>query len=247
MKKIFFFLALMALPLVAVENFSANVKRVNDKVYIDKIPHISQKRNFCAPAATSMVLRYYDEKIPQKKLAKLFDSSKKNGTSTGMIVAAFENNQIPGFAIRYVYRLSKPEFDRLFDAYGAVVSKSKMRKFAQSGMRALEVADPHIAVPLFARNRKELRELMLTLLKENIGNGIPMLWSVEMNLDPKDRTPGGHMRIITGYAVNKQKEIDRVIYRDPWGSSSDNKMMTLDNAVAMTYEILIVSPTGNER
>ncbi len=246
MKKIFFFLALLALPLISGEDITRNVKRVNDKVYVDKIPHVSQKRNFCAPAATSMVLRYYDAKFPQKKLAKLFDSSKRTGTSTGTLVAAFENDGIPGFTIRYAYRLTKPEFNQLFDAYCASASKSKMRKFSQAGLRAFEVADPRIAVPVFAQNRRNLRELMLTLLKENIDNGIPMLWSVEMNLDPEDRIPGGHMRIINGYAVNKKGEIDRVIYRDPWGSGSGNKVMTLDNAVAMTYEILIVSPTATD-
>ncbi len=242
MKQLLFTLALLTVPLFGADDLAKNVKRINNKVYVDNIQQVSQKRSYCVPAATSMVLRYYDEKIPQNKLARLFETSKSTGTSSAEIIAAFDSGAIEGFSIRRLYGLSKQEFDSLFNAYGMAVSKSKMRKVAKMGNQAFEVVDPQVAVPLFAKQRKNLHDLMIVLLKKNIDAGIPMLWTVEMNLDPEDRVSGAHMRLLVGYSVDKSGEIDRVLYRDSWGKRTDIKSMTLDNAVAMTYEIFVVLP-----
>ena len=59
-------------------SYEKNVKtNRRGEIYISGIPQVSQKRNFCAPACISMVVRYFDNNLNQKKLAKLFMASKK--------------------------------------------------------------------------------------------------------------------------------------------------------------------------
>ena len=57
--------------------------------------------------------------------------------------------------------------------------------------------------------------------------------------DADQQTRGGHMRLITGYDMEK-----KVIYfSDSWGSEHTCKEMPIDNAAAITICRLVVMPT----
>ncbi|MCQ2378245.1 MAG: C39 family peptidase [Victivallaceae bacterium] len=244
MKRFSAFFLLFCATWSGAADFVGNVKRVNDKVFIDGIPQISQKRNFCAPASAAMILGYFDARMTQNKLARLFDTSKKRGTTSDDIIAEFSHGDLRDFSIRRIYALTTDEFAMLFDAYAVLpkVSASKVRKLQKHGYDAFGEINPSLAVPLFAEKRTRVRQILLDAFRENIDRGIPMLWSVEMNLDPDEKISGGHMRVLGGYTVDKDGAVHGVLYRDPWGRHKHFKEMSLDNAVAMTYEILVVAP-----
>ena len=78
------------------------VKRSGGEVIIQRIPSVSAKRNYCVPASVDMVLRYYDTRVGQRTLGKLFDSSKKNGTYSRNIVKEFGKGELSGFWSRRI-------------------------------------------------------------------------------------------------------------------------------------------------
>ena len=242
----FVFVSLFAAP----EDYSKYVKHRKGEVYIERIPQVNQRRNFCCPASASMIIRYFDGRIGQNRLGKLFSTSSKQGTFSAEMLDEFSKGRLKDFEIKRIYALTNGEAMKLIEAYNAaasVKSKSdKKRKAKKNAERKLDgnmfsKMNPAIARKAFPRQRQDLAKLMTDAFGQCIDKGIPLMWAVTMNLDPNDRMDGGHMRIITGY-VKENGKITKVIYRDPWGSKTIYKKMSFNDALSITLELHVIVP-----
>ena len=122
----FLLLTAVALPAKEKQDFSGNVKvhQRDGSHVIENIPQVSQKKAFCAPASVSMVLRYYDTKINQKKLAKLFETTKE-GTRPDAILDVLGKGDFSDFQPKVVYVLTVTEFNQTINA---ALANSKLKK-----------------------------------------------------------------------------------------------------------------------
>lgn len=248
--KILLFL-LLSLPLVSSGGtydeaaLKKNVKKFRRTgIVIEKIPQISQRRNFCVPATVGMVLRYYDVKIPQRRLASIFETSRRKGTAGDDMAAAFGHGKLEDFSIEAVYRLTVREFEEMEQALDDSSGRKRKRKRSRrerSYADRFAAMDPRAARKIFPGIRRETAEKLRTALTAYVAAGIPVLWCVEMRFDPEDKVNGGHMRLITGFIKNKDTgKIDQVVYRDSWGNATDNKIMSFNDAVTMTTELWVI-------
>lgn len=241
---------------------NVDVKKVDHKgsyqVVIDRIPHVKQKGSYCVPATCSMILRYFDSRYYQKDLGKLFGSSRKDGTNLGKFYRAFQSSELAeGFTIRNIYSLNANEVFELKKACNdarVTLSKNpkKLKKFKKlkrikkykkpipadnhfAGM------DPLLVTQVIPRHRVKLRQTLNTQCRKYIDSGIPVIWSVDLLLDPTVNNTGGHMRIINGYVI-KNKEITHIIYRDSWQGHSNGRTMSIDQALTITKHLYVVTP-----
>ncbi|MBR2358451.1 MAG: C39 family peptidase [Lentisphaeria bacterium] len=226
------------------------------EVCIEKIPHVKQRKNYCAPASCSMVLRYLDQRYNQKDLGKLFKSDRKKGTYVSEIYEAFQLPEFQAFALVPIYTLTNNELSAMQAFYSQAAvngqenpGKSKRSKKKKSRRRASGdgakdwwgTLDPDLARKVLPRCRTQLKERFVELCRQYIDAGIPVMWSVSMALDPHTPSPEGHMRVINGYVV-KNGSVSHILYRDSWRGHAGGSEMTLDNAVAMTKVLFAIVP-----
>lgn len=240
-------LAVFVFQASGAEDYSRNVKKRKSEVFIDRIPQVSQKRNFCCPASTSMIIRYFDGRISQNRLAKLFSTSRKQGTFSREMLEEFSKGRLKDYEIRRVYCLTNNEAMKMLDAYNNAEKasgrkrKSRKNKPIVLGPDMFTQMNPAVARRVFPAQRQNLAKLMEECFTNCIDRGIPILWAVTMNFDPNDRMDGGHMRIITGYAKENGR-ITKVLYRDPWGGREIIKRMNFNDALTITIELHVITP-----
>lgn len=80
-------------------------------------------------------------------------------------------------------------------------------------------------------------------LKNNVDDGIPLLWGLELGRFPEEpaismQMGGGHMRMIIGY--NEEK--GRVIFSDSWGAGHEFKTMDAGDAYQATHGLFLLQP-----
>ncbi len=229
------------------------------EVCIEKIPHVKQRKNFCAPASCSMVLRYFDQRYNQKDLGKLFNSTRDSGTYTSDIYNAFNKSELSNFELVSIYALTSREINEMIRACNTAKNnqsddgrksnrsgkKQKRRRQAavSSGTDFWNRLDPEVARRVLPVCRAPLKNKFSALCREFIDAGIPVMWSVSMTLDPHSPAPEGHMRVINGYVV-KNGKLTHILYRDSWSGHSGGDSMSLDNAVAMTKHLFAIVPRG---
>ena len=220
-----------------------NVEIVKNNVWIKKIPQVNQKRNYCVPACISMVVRYFDTRITQKQLGKLFDTDSKKGTVTEDFVEAFKNtSELQEFSLEKIYALSEKEYANMMQLYDSA-SKNKRKKSGKikENSNIFDNVNRELARKVFPHARPQLEVVMNNLCYKYINSGIPVLWCVAMNLDPHVKMKGGHMRLIVGY--NKQNgKIKKILYRDPWGGSTRYKQVDFEDAQTMTMQLYVLTP-----
>jgi len=83
-------------------------------------------------------------------------------------------------------------------------------------------------------------------IEKNIGDGIPLLWAMQVGHKPEEpeismQSSGGHMRMIIGY--NQEKK--RIIFTDSWGAGHEFKTMDADDAYEVTDGLFLLKPTVN--
>ena len=194
-----------------------------------------------------MIIRYFDGRISQKRLAKLCSTSRKQGTFTAEMLDEFSKGRLKDYEIKRIYALTNGEAQRMLNAYNAANTKgSKKRKSGKNSQIKLDgnmfsKMNPAVARRVIPGQRQQLAKLMTEAFANCIDKGIPLMWAVTMNLDPNDRMDGGHMRIITGY-VKENNRITKVIYRDPWGGREILKRMSFNDALTITLELHVITP-----
>ena len=91
------------------------------------------------------------------------------------------------------------------------------------------------------------------LIRENIDQGLPLLWCVELapgetGVSPNGEPPKtlnmgssrvGHMRLIIGY----NSTTGGVIYTDSWGAGNERKVMSRSEAEEMTTAVFSMAPS----
>lgn len=224
-----------------------NVKSVRGgDVFINGIPQVSQKRNYCVPACVSMIVRYFDDRINQKKLAKLFSTSSKTGTlSTDIEDAFFNETVLQDYELKKLYTLTEEDYASLMKFYESTAKNKRKKKHdskAEEG-NIFDNINPEVARRVFPSARPQLERILYSVCRTYIASGIPVMWAVAMNLDPAVKMKGGHMRIIVGFNEQNNK-LKKILYRDPWGGASKIKRVDFDDASTMTMELYAIIPKG---
>ena len=239
-------IVLTARPLSEEKRLKRVEKKRNGEVVINYIPAISAQRDYCAPASVEMVLRYYGERIKQRKLGRIFNSSHKGGTYRENVLKGFADNELKEYECRKIYGITNQEIGNLVTLHNKhpELSNAAAKKY-KSGIKnnryILDILDPAIIKKVTPQARPEFTAKFPQILREYISKGYPLLWSMAMNLDPYDRTTGGHMRVICGFKEENNR-ITGVIFLDPWGSKRKFKRVTLEEAIMMTTGLMVIIP-----
>jgi hypothetical protein len=85
----------------------------------------------------------------------------------------------------------------------------------------------------------------LSLIKENVEKGVPLLWGLILGEKPEDpplsrQTRGGHMRMVIGYNLAKSQ----ILFTDSWGAGHELKRMALMDAYDVTMGLYSMAPRG---
>lgn len=83
------------------------------------------------------------------------------------------------------------------------------------------------------------------MLKRHIGEGIPLLWALQLGRAPENpplpasgQVSGGHMRMIIGYNEARGE----VLFTDSWGAGHELKRMKAADALAVTDGLYVMQP-----
>lgn len=95
------------------------------------------------------------------------------------------------------------------------------------------------------RKRRVSEKEYISIIKEYIGKGVPLLWGLMLGEKPEipplsRQTSGGHMRMIIGYNLTK----NQVIFTDSWGAGHEMKRMNLLDAYEVTFGLYSMAPRG---
>jgi hypothetical protein len=85
----------------------------------------------------------------------------------------------------------------------------------------------------------------LSLIKENVEKGVPLLWGLILGEKAEDpplsrQTRGGHMRLVIGYNLAK----NQILFTDSWGAGHELKRMALLDAYDVTMGLYSMAPRG---
>lgn len=87
----------------------------------------------------------------------------------------------------------------------------------------------------------------LSIIKENVEKGVPLLWGLILGQKPEDpplprggQISGGHMRMVIGYNLAK----NQVIFTDSWGAGHELKRMAMPDAYDVTMGLYSMAPRG---
>jgi hypothetical protein len=81
----------------------------------------------------------------------------------------------------------------------------------------------------------------LRLVSQNIDQGAPLGWGVQLGIVPEPNIPqgaGGHMRLIIGYNA----KTNEIIFSDSWGAGHEQKRMSLEDAWTITTSLVRIEP-----
>jgi hypothetical protein len=97
------------------------------------------------------------------------------------------------------------------------------------------------------RKRRVSEKEYLSIIKENIEKGVPLLWGLMLGEKPEDpplpgggQVSGGHMRMVIGYNLAK----NQVLFTDSWGAGHELKRMALLDAYDVTMGLYSMAPRG---
>ncbi len=97
------------------------------------------------------------------------------------------------------------------------------------------------------RKRRVSEKEYLSIIKENVEKGVPLLWGLMLGQKPEDpplpgggQVSGGHMRMVIGYNLAK----NQVLFTDSWGAGHELKRMALLDAYDVTMGLYSMAPRG---
>lgn len=242
-----------------------NVKRPeNGDVFIDDIPMVDQgPKGYCAVASAERVLRYYGLSVDQHVLAQLVDTSEA-GTKPDAMIKALKSVSMK-YKVNYKGLYTEKNFEnqnsisKFVTLYNSVANKEKKKPvdlnnyrhqvgntIYMNDVKLVMDLDPDIFVKCRAEKEPTDFKRFVYDIKENVDNGIPVLWALTLGIVPEPNLPqrlGGHLRLIIGYN-EKTKEI---IYTDSWGAGHEFKKMSYDKAWAVTRITAILQPSRKSK
>lgn len=207
------------------------------------VPMVDQgSKGYCVPATLERVLTYYGIRIEQSTLAQMIGADAAKGTSLAKTIIKLRD--IDGrLGLTYAPRgtfedLGDPRrVNRMLNRYNRLARRQK-KQTVKPGKDWLK----HIDYQVF----KELRgdrgaDAFFDRIKADIDRGIPIFWAVIMF--PADKTagkqkePGYHLRLITGYNAESRK----VIFSDSWGQGNEKKVLPLADAWTITRGTFVMT------
>jgi peptidase C39-like protein len=97
------------------------------------------------------------------------------------------------------------------------------------------------------RKRRISEKTFISLVKEYMEKGVPLLWALALGEKPEDpplpgdgQVSGGHMRMIIGYNLAK----NQVLFTDSWGAGHELKRMAMLDAYDVTLGLFSMAPRG---
>lgn len=97
------------------------------------------------------------------------------------------------------------------------------------------------------RKRRVSEKEFLSIIKENVEKGVPLLWGLMLGQKPEEpplpgggQISGGHMRMVIGYNLAK----NQVIFTDSWGAGHELKRMAMPDAYDVTMGLYSMAPRG---
>jgi hypothetical protein len=97
------------------------------------------------------------------------------------------------------------------------------------------------------RKRRVSEKAFLSLVKEYVDKGVPLLWGLMLGEKPEDpplpgdgQVSGGHMRMVIGYNLAK----NQILFTDSWGAGHELKRMAMLDAYDVTMGLYSIAPRG---
>ena len=237
---------------VAKGDLKKRVKRAdNGDILIPTVPMVDQgNKGYCVCASVERVMKYYGVQVDQHQMAQIADST-AGGTSTDVMMDALK--KISGrFDVR---TRTVRDIDWRKDVNGkwCDLYNRALRKYGDEFPGAREKDTGKYAYTFASFNGEVLKrgresrpgdvERFRKEIREEIDQGIPILWTLWMGYFPEEGIPqapqSGHMRVIIGY----NEEADEVIYSDSWGAGHEVKRQPIINALTSTTGLYVLEPS----
>lgn len=214
------------------------------------IPMVDQgQKGYCAVATVERVMRFYNLDVDQHQLAQLANSTASGGTSLDMMHEILKKVGVKlRIKIKSLIEFDMRDIEKIARNYNKVAKKND----------GVELGDLRTyygyydLYSVFKENRDDFVESMKKHsdfkkfkreIQKNIQLGKPVLWCCMLGIIKEGDMPqmmGGHMRLIQGYNFSKKGE-ETIIYSDSWGQKHERKVMTLEDAWAMTFAISVIT------
>lgn len=95
--------------------------------------------------------------------------------------------------------------------------------------------------------RRVSEKAFLSIIKEYVDKGVPLLWGLSLGQKPEDpplpgdgQISGGHMRMVIGYNLAR----NQVLFTDSWGAGHELKRMAMLDAYDVTMGLYSMAPRG---
>jgi hypothetical protein len=215
-----------------------------------QIPMVDQGlRGYCVVACAERILKYYNANVDQHILAEA------SGTSGGGTRIAELESSMKRIGTKCNFHVKEVcEYSPLVGNFNILKFIKKYNRHAKrAGKKEVNVQriksykqlfrlmDEDILVKTKIDYDKSGYKKFKQRVKENIDNGIPVLWGVMLGMVKEAKIPqnmGGHMRLINGY----NPDTEEIIYSDSWGKGHDFKKMSWGKAWAMTQLAYVFIP-----
>lgn len=232
----------------------ANVKKQdNGDVAILNVPMVDQgPKGYCVVATAERMFRYLGMAVDQNEMAQAAGTGTdgKSGTSPDKMYEAL--NKLEGrfrFRMRVAEEWDFRKWMKMIDSdYNREAKKrgAKEIKLASSGTiyidEVYEQMDGETLKVVKTEKDKSGYGKFQRSVESLIGQGIPVMWCVQVGLLPEPEIPqkgvSGHMRLIIGYNL----KTNEILFSDSWGAEHALKRMPMDQARAITDAMYYMEP-----
>ncbi|MBX7209676.1 MAG: C39 family peptidase [Verrucomicrobiaceae bacterium] len=232
----------------------ANVKKQdNGDVVILNVPMVDQgPKGYCVVATAERMFRYLGMAVDQNEMAQAAGTGTdgKSGTSPDKMYEAL--NKLEGrfrFRMRVAEEWDFRKWLKMIDSdYNREAKKrgAKEIKHANSGTiyidEIYEQMDGETLKVVKTEKDKSGYGKFQRIVETLIGQGIPVMWCVQVGLLPEPEIPqkgvSGHMRLIIGYNL----KTNEILFSDSWGAEHALKRMPMDQARAITDAMYYMEP-----
>jgi hypothetical protein len=202
----------------SLKNFVEEDREGN--IYVKGLPMVDQgAKGYCVVASVQRLFEYFGIGADMHQLAEVAEADPNRGTST------------------YLMAKSLDKIDYRF--------KTRLKILAMTDQGGGLVEVDVKKGEYYVGDRLDRRKVM-KMIKDSIGDGLPILWSLELGKYPEKpqlnpQTSGGHMRLIIGY----NEEDETLIFSDSWGAGHEFKTMKWEHAYRVTHGLFVLKPTVN--
>lgn len=227
------------------------VKKDNGDIFVDKIPMVDQgQKGYCVVAVVERLFRYYGMEVDQHEFAQIGNTSNSGGTTTADMNKALK--KIRGkfkIGLKEIESLDYTDFSKIVKKHDRIARREKKKLIGNPrDINSYETIYARLNPDIWrkAKTQSSGYSKFKHNIKYYINKGYPIMWTVTLGLYPEGKsisqTTGGHMRLIIGYNF-EDKDNEKIIFSDTWGSGHEKKYLSSKDAYSMTKEIFLITPT----